>query len=61
MNNKKVKKAFEWANKNNIPFTIVIGENEINTGKIKIKDMNSYKEIEVEINDIKKICEIINR
>ena len=61
MNNKKVKKAFEWANKNNIPFTIVIGENEINTGKIKIKDMNSYKEIEVEINDIQKICEIINR
>ena len=61
MNNRKIKKAFEWANKNNIPYAVVIGENEITTKKIKIKDMNSYKEIEVEIDDIQKICEIINR
>ena len=61
MNNRKIKKAFEWANKNNIPYAVVIGENEITTKKIKIKDMNSYKEIEVEIDDIQKIFEIINR
>ena len=59
MNNKKVKKAFEWANKNNIPFVTVIGENEINTGIIKIKDMNKSKEIEVNINDIDNIVKII--
>ena len=61
MNDKKIKKAFEWASKNNIPYVIVIGENEINSGKIKIKDMNSYKEIEVEINDISKIYDTINQ
>lgn len=59
MNNKKVKKAFEWANKNNIPFVTVIGENEINTGNIKIKDMNKSKEIEININDIDNIVKII--
>ena len=59
MNNKKVKKAFEWANKNNIPFVTVIGENEINTGIIKIKDMNNSKEIEVGINEIDKFVKII--
>ena len=59
MNNKKVKKAFEWANKNNIPFVTVIGENEINTGIIKIKDMNNSKEIEVGINEIDKFVRII--
>lgn len=59
MNNKKVKKAFEWANKNNIPFVTVIGENEINAGNIKIKDMNKSKEIEININDIDNIVKII--
>lgn len=59
MNNKKVKKAFEWANKNNIPFVTVIGENEINTCIIKIKDMNKSKEIEININDIDNIVKII--
>lgn len=61
MNNKKVKKAFEWANKNNIPFVTVIGDNEINTGIIKIKDMNESSEKEVNINDIDSILNIINK
>lgn len=61
MNNKKVKKAFEWANKNNIPFVIVIGETETNTGIIKIKDMNESSEKEVNINDINSILNIINK
>jgi len=59
MNNKKVKKAFEWANKNNIPYVIVLGENEINTKTIKMKDMNAGKEIELNIEDINNIVDII--
>ena len=61
MNNKKVKKAFEWANKNNIPFVTVIGETEINTGNIKIKDMDNSKEIEININNIEEIINLIKR
>ena len=29
MNKKKIKKCFEWANKKNIPYVTVIGEDEI--------------------------------
>ena len=61
MNNKKVKKAFEWANKNHIPFVTVIGETEINTEIIKIKNMNESSEKEVNINDINSILNIINK
>lgn len=61
MNNKKVKKAFEWANKNNVPFVTVIGETEINTEIIKIKNMNESSEKEVNINDINSILSIINK
>lgn len=59
MNNKKVKRAFEWANKNKIPFVIALGENEINSKIIKIKDMNNKKELEVGIDNIEDIVKII--
>lgn len=60
MNKKKVKKALDWANRNNIPYVMVIGENEINTQKIEIRDMNNSSNIEVDINDIDNIAKIIN-
>jgi len=37
--NKKVKKSFEYANKNNVKYVIVVGEDEINQGYFTIKDM----------------------
>ncbi len=40
MNSRKVKKCFEWANKQGIPFVSVIGEEEIRDGKFMVKDMN---------------------
>ena len=59
MNNKKVKKCFEWANKNNIPYVSVIGENEINNNKISIKNMITGESKDYNINDIDKIIENI--
>jgi len=59
MNNKKIKKCFEWANKNNIPYVSVIGENEINTSKISIKNMLTGNSIDYNINDIDKIVKDI--
>ena len=38
MNNRKLKKVFESADKNNVPYVIVLGENEVNEGTIEIKD-----------------------
>ena len=60
-NNKKVKKAFNWASRNNIPYVLVIGDNEINTGNIKIRDMINSLDIEVNINDIDNICNIVKK
>lgn len=49
MNKRKIKKSFDYANKENIPYVIVLGENEINENKITIKNM---KESTQELLDI---------
>ena len=41
MNHKKIKKCFEWANKNHVPYVTVIGDDEIQSSKISVKNMNS--------------------
>ena len=61
MNKRKVKKALESADKNKIPYVIVLGENEIKTGEIEIKDMNNSTNIKVNIDDIDKIVNIIKK
>ncbi|MGM9882164.1 MAG: histidine--tRNA ligase [Bacilli bacterium] len=61
MNNRKVKKVLESANKKNIPYVIIIGEDEIKTGIINIKDMKNSTNISVNIDNIKEICNIIKR
>jgi histidyl-tRNA synthetase len=60
MNKKKVGKALSWADKNSIPYVIVIGENEINTGKIEIRDMINSTNIEMDMNNIKEIIKILH-
>ena len=47
MNKKKIAKCFEYAERNNIKYVMIIGEDEVNSGQYKIKDMikkeeNSY-------------------
>ena len=61
MNKRKVKKALESADKNKIPYVIVLGENEIKTREIEIKDMNNSINIRVNIDDIDKIVNIIKK
>ena len=61
MNKKKLKKALDSANKNNIPYVIILGQNEINNNTIEIKDMNSSTNIKVDINDIDKMIDIIKK
>lgn len=41
MNNRKIKKSFEFANKNNIRYVIVVGSDEIKQNKYSIKDMET--------------------
>ena len=52
MNNKKIKKCFEWANKKNIPYVTVIGEDEINNKELNIKNMDSGESIKYSFDNI---------
>lgn len=61
MNKRKVKKVLESANKNNIPYVIIIGENEIKENTLEIKDMQNSTNIKVELNNIEKMYEIIQK
>lgn len=61
MNKRKVKKALESANKNNIPYVIILGENELKEKTLEIKDMKNSTNIKVEIDNIEKIYEIIEK
>ncbi len=59
MNQRKIKKCFEWADKNNIPYVSVIGEDEIQTQKITIKNMYLKKNIECSLEDIDSIVKVL--
>lgn len=59
MNNRKLKKVFESADRNNIPYVIVLGENEITEGFIEIKDMKNKTTNKFNINDIEEMKKYI--
>ena len=48
-NNKKLKAKMKYADKLEIPYVIVIGEDEINNNKIKLKNMETGEEEEIEL------------
>lgn len=59
MSNKKLGKVLEKADKNGIPYVIVIGENEVTSGIIEIKDMANSISTKIDINDIESICDVL--
>lgn len=56
---RKLKKCLDSANKEKIPYVIIVGEDEILNKKIVVKDMNRHENIEFSIDDIKKIAEYL--
>ena len=54
MNKKKIGKCFEYAERNNIKYVMIIGENEVNTGIYKIKDMDKKEEYSYRIDELNK-------
>ena len=57
-NQKKLKAKMKYADKLQIPYVIVIGEDEINSNEIKLKNMETGEEETIEL-DAKKIAEKI--
>ena len=53
LNDKKLKAKFKYADKLQIPFVIIIGEDEIEQNKIKLKNMQTGEESELKINNLK--------
>lgn len=58
-NNQKVKKSMNYANKMNIPYVIVLGENEIKTRTVNVKRMNDGKIFQCNLDEIWGITQII--
>lgn len=58
LNDKKLKAKFKYADKLKIPYVAVIGEDEISSNTVKVKNMETGEEIPTEL-DAKKICEVI--
>lgn len=57
--NKSVKAQMKYANKIKAKYTMIIGENEINSGKATIKKMDDGSQMEISITNIKNIADII--
>ncbi len=58
---RKVKKSFEFANKEKIPYVIVLGEDEITNREFNLKNMNSGEQVKIKLDELKEIQNIINR
>lgn len=58
LNDKKIKTKMKYADKLEIPYVIVIGDNEIESKKIKIKNMKTGEEIETNF-EAENIAELI--
>ena len=58
MNKKKVGKCFEYAERNNIKYVMIIGMDEVNSGVYKIKDMDKKEEYSY---SIEKLIEYLDK
>ena len=56
--NKKLKKALDYANNQNVPFVAILGEDEIKENKIMLKNMKKGLQEKVSIEEA---VEIINK
>ena len=59
MEDKKIKKSLDYCNKEEIPYVIILGEDEINNKVFKLKDMNKKIEYEIKMDGLEKVQRII--
>ena len=55
LNDKKLKAKMKYADKLEIPYVIVVGEDEVNSGVVKVKNMKTGEQIESSIEDVYKV------
>ncbi len=59
MQDKKIKKSLTYADKENIPYIIILGENEIAKGEFKLKNMTNKEEYTIKFSNIEQISDFI--
>ena len=52
LENKKIKAKFKYADRLNVPYVIVIGEDEISSGRLTIKNMQEGTQEQLTIEEI---------
>ncbi|MFH1544829.1 MAG: histidine--tRNA ligase [archaeon] len=57
--NRSISKNLDYANKLDIPFVIVLGENELKKKEFNLKDMKSGKEIKINLSELNKLKGIL--
>ncbi|UUZ97555.1 hypothetical protein LJK87_34595 [Paenibacillus sp. P25] len=59
MTGRKLKKALEYANKEGVPFVILIGEEELASGQMTVRDMKAGRESKLPLDDIDRIVRLL--
>ncbi len=59
MSDRKFKKSLDFCNKEQIPYVIILGEDEITNKQFKIKKMANREEITIDMNNLNQITELI--
>ena len=59
MKQTKIRKCFEYANKEKFPFVIVVGDNEIENKNIKVKNMINGIQTEISLDNLLEIKKIV--
>lgn len=49
MKGRKLKKSLDFANRENIPYVIIVGEDEVKSGKVTVKDMINQNNFEIDL------------
>ncbi|MGI5882736.1 MAG: His/Gly/Thr/Pro-type tRNA ligase C-terminal domain-containing protein, partial [Dethiobacteria bacterium] len=52
MSGKRLKRSLDYANKEGIPFVLILGENELQQNKIALKNMEDGKEERISLAEL---------
>ena len=59
MKGRKLKKSLDFANRENIPYVIIVGEDEVKNSKVTVKDMINQNNFEIDLKNPEKVKEIV--
>ena len=52
MKNRKMKKSLEYANEENVPYVLILGEDELARDSVTVKNMNEKTQTEISMQNL---------